>query len=242
MKQDKDIEKKFFDSHAENEEYYDAFLPITNKLIVDRFEKHCRPAAGDLVADIGCGSGVFTDIMCERGYQAFGIDLSIGMLNSGRTRFSRVPFIAADAEALPFADNSLDGVMLSAIVHHFPDPVLCAQETFRVLKKGGRFFAFDPNRLNPAMYIYRDHTSPLYSRIGVTENERPVMPHTIAQLFRDVGFHVETNYLSKLKFRYVASSSVRWLLPAYNLIDDIIFRPPFLKWFRPFVLTSGIKK
>lgn len=30
--------KKIFDSHAENEEYYDAFFPITNQLVVDRFE------------------------------------------------------------------------------------------------------------------------------------------------------------------------------------------------------------
>ncbi len=241
MQQDKNIEKDFFDFHAEKEAYYDAFYPETNRMIIDRFETLCRPPAGALVADIGCGSGVFTNILRERGYVSFGIDLSQGMVRSGKKRYPNVPFIAGDAEALPFPDESLDAVMLSAIVHHLPDPVGCARETHRVLKPGGRFFAFDPNRLNPAMYVYRDRTSPLYSPIGVTENERPVMPKEVARVFEDVGFQVDTNFLSGLKFRYIASSSVRWLLPAYNFVDDLVFRPPFLKWFRPFVLTSGRK-
>jgi hypothetical protein len=52
---------------------------------------------------------------------------------------------------------------------------------------------------------------------------------------------VESEYLSNLRYRYVASSAVRWLLPIYNAIDSALFAPSFMGPFRSFVLTSGVK-
>ena len=131
--------------------------------------------------------------------------------------------------------------MLSGLVHHLPDPSRCAAEVFRILRPGGNFVAFDPNRMNPFMYLYRDRSSPFYSAVGVTENERPVLAPEIATVFRKAGFRVGTEYLSGLKYRYIASSRMRRLLPLYNLIDNMLFAPSFMQRFRAFVLTFGKK-
>ena len=146
-----------------------------------------------------------------------------------------------DAENLPFESASLDGVLLSGLVHHFPDPRRLAGEVYRVLKPGGRFMAFDPNRANPFMWLYRDRASPFYSPVGVTENERPVKAGEVAQVFRNEGFRVQTDYLAGLAYRYVASQRTRGLLPVYNFIDSMVFNLPVMKPLRPFVLTSGEK-
>jgi hypothetical protein len=53
---------------------------------------------------------------------------------------------------------------------------------------------------------------------------------------------VNTDYLSDLRYRYVASGRVRWLLPAYNTIDSTLFGLNFMRRFRAFVLTSGEKR
>ena len=95
--------------------------------------------------------------------------------------------------------------------------------------------------MNPFMWLYRDRASPFYSPIGVTENERPVLAKKVAEVFRGAGFRVETNYLSNLHYRYVASSRVRWLLPIYNVLDSTLFTPRFMRALRAFVLTSGAK-
>ena len=95
-------------------------------------------------------------------------------------RYPDLEFLEGDAEHLPFPSSSLDGVLLSGLVHHLPDPSRCAAEVFRVLKPGGAFVAFDPNRMNPFMYLYRDRSSPFYSSVGVTENERPVLAQQVA--------------------------------------------------------------
>jgi hypothetical protein len=107
-----------------------------------------------------------------------------------------------------------------------------------VLRPGVRFVAFDPNRMNPFMWLYRDHASPFYSPIGVTKNERPVLAGRVAAVFRQAGLELRTDGLA---YRYVASERTRALLPIYNFIDNVVFNMGLMKPFRPFVLTSEEK-
>ncbi|MGN6461914.1 MAG: class I SAM-dependent methyltransferase [Pseudolabrys sp.] len=89
-----------------------------------------------------------------------GIDISSKLLEVGRQKYPELELIEGDIEHLPFADGELDGVLLSGVIHHFPDPRRTIAEVQRVLRLGGRFMAFDPNRRNPFMYLYRDRSSP----------------------------------------------------------------------------------
>jgi ubiquinone/menaquinone biosynthesis C-methylase UbiE len=236
--QDKHKEIEFFDSHGAA---YDVFTPATNDRIVDAFVRLSGLPAGARVADLGCGSGVFTGILARRGYRSTGIDLSPKLIEIAHREFPGIEFTEADIEHLPFPDASFDGVLLSGVVHHLPDLSRCAAEVFRVLRPGGRFVAFDPNRMNPFMYLYRDRSSPFYSPVGVSKNERPVMASDVAAAFAAAGFKTGTDYLSDLRYRYVASAKVRWLLPVYNAIDATVFTPGFMRRFRAFVLTFGEK-
>ena len=102
--------------------------------------------------------------------------------------------------------------------------------------------AFDPNRMNPFVWLYRDPSSPFYSSVGVTANERPVLARRVAAVFVRAGFDVSTHYLSGLAYRYVASARARLLLPIYNLIDAAVFALPVMERLRSFVLTTGAKR
>jgi ubiquinone/menaquinone biosynthesis C-methylase UbiE len=240
LAQDKQKEIAFFDGHAAADSY-DVFTPETNVRLISTCMRLAGAKPGARIADLGCGSGVFTDLLSKQGYKATGLDISPKLIALGQAKYPDVEFHVGDVEHLPFADGSMDGILLSGLVHHLPDPSRCAAEAFRVLKKGGSFVAFDPNRMNPFMYLYRDRSSPFYSNVGVTENERPVLAREIAGVFRNAGFKVSTDYISDLSYRYVASSRLRWLLPAYNAIDRALFAPDFMKPLRSFVLTYGEK-
>jgi hypothetical protein len=96
--------------------------------------------------------------------------------------------------------------------------------------------------MNPFMWLYRDHASPFYSPVGVTENERPVLAAEVACVFTRAGFDVSSHYLSGLAYRYVASARARLILPIYNFIDAAAFGLPFMARLRPFVLTTGVKR
>ncbi len=238
--QDKGKEVAFFDAHADSNEY-DVFAPQANDRLIAAFKRLSGLPAGARVADLGCGSGVFTELLRRSGYQSVGLDISPKLVALGRRTYPGLELIEGDAENLPFETASLDGVLLSGLVHHFPDPRRLAAEVQRVLKPGGRFVAFDPNRMNPFMWLYRDRSSPFYSSVGVTENERPILAWHVAKIFRNEGFSVELDFLAGLAYRYVASRRTRVLLPIYNFIDNFLFNLAILKPFRPFVLTSGEK-
>jgi len=240
VQQDKQKEIAFFDGHATDADY-DVFTPQASTRLVDGFVRLSGLAPGARVADLGCGSGTFTSLLARAGYVCTGLDISLRLIEVGRRRHPGIEFVEGDVEHLPFPDASFDGVLLSGVVHHFPDPSPCAAEVFRVLRPNGRFVAFDPNRMNPLMWLYRDRASPFYSRVGVTENERPVLARDVAATFTRAGFAVSSYYLSGLAYRYVASPRARAVLPIYNLIDAALFGLPFMKRWRPFVLTAGAK-
>ena len=240
--QDKQKEIAFFDGHA-GTDAYDVFTPQASARLVDAFVRLSGLKPSARVADLGCGSGAFTALLARAGYDCVGVDISPKLIALGRGKFPEIEFAEGDIEHLPFPDASVDGVLLSGVVHHFPDPSRCAAEVFRVLRPGGRFVAFDPNRMNPFMWLYRDRSSPLYSPVGVTENERPVLAHDVVAVFERAGFvDVSSHYLSGLAYRYVASALVRLALPIYNFIDTAVFGLPFMERLRPFVLTAGSKR
>jgi ubiquinone/menaquinone biosynthesis C-methylase UbiE len=238
--QDKTKEIAFF-NHIAAVGDYDVFLPEAKARIIDSFVRLSRLAPGARVLDVGCGSGAFTALLRERGYEVSGLDISPEQIAMAKRKLPEIEFIQGDAEDIPLGNGEADGVLLSGLVHHFPDPRRLAGEVRRVLKPGGRFVAFDPNRMNPFMWLYRDRTSPLYSSVGVTENERPVLAWQVAAIFADAGFKVQTDYLAGLAYRYVASQRTRTLLPVYNAIDTKLFTLGIMRPFRPFVLTSGEK-
>jgi len=238
--QDKSEEVRFFDRHAKADKY-DVFSPSSNQQLVQRFSGLSGLPPGSVVADLGCGSGAFTTLLRDHGFQCVGLDLSEALLHRGHKHYPGVKFVAGDVETLPFADSALDGVLLSGLVHHLPDPSVCAREVFRVLKPGGGYVAFDPNRLNPFMYLYRDRSSPFYSSVGVTANERPVIPAQVAEVFRATGMTAASSYIADLHYQFVASGKVRWALPIYNFLSSTMFRPKFMARFSAFVLTSGRK-
>ncbi len=238
--QDKAKEVAFFDRHAASDDY-DVFTAEAKARIIDAVVRLGELKAGARIADLGCGSGAFTVLLRDHGLVAVGLDISPKLIALARQKFAGIEFLEGDAENLPFAHASLDAVLLSGLIHHFPNPRRLAAETHRVLRNGGRFVAFDPNRMNPFMWLYRDKASPFYSPVGVTENERPILAGEVAGVFADAGFRVTSDYLGGLAYRYVASAHTRALLPIYNFIDGTVFNLSVMRPLRPFVLTSGEK-
>jgi demethylmenaquinone methyltransferase/2-methoxy-6-polyprenyl-1,4-benzoquinol methylase len=93
---------------------------------------------GETVLDLGAGTGVSTEELARSGALAVGADLSLGMLRVGHEVRPAVPLLAADALALPFADNTFDAVTISLALRNIVDPDAALREMARVTRPGGR--------------------------------------------------------------------------------------------------------
>jgi SAM-dependent methyltransferase len=93
------------------------------------------------VLEIGCGVGVDTTRFARAGAYVTAIDLTDAAVSLARGLLALEHLdgtvIVADAESLPFADESFDLVYSWGVLHHTPDIGLALAEARRVLRPGG---------------------------------------------------------------------------------------------------------
>ena len=93
--------------------------------------------------DLGCGSGVLTVELLQRGAIVTAVDGSNAMLNEAKkSAYSfpadRVEYIESDVTLLGMIDDcSFDGLLCSSVIEYLDNPNLLLQEAFRVLRTNG---------------------------------------------------------------------------------------------------------
>lgn len=94
-----------------------------------------KPASGESVLDIGCGTGVSIEPLLGAGISVTGIDPSPYMLDLAATRLGRrVELYRGHAEDLPFDDNSFNHACFFTSLEFVEDPVKAIEEACRVAK------------------------------------------------------------------------------------------------------------
>ena len=114
-------------------------------------DEELRDLPYDRALELGCGSGFFLLNLIQAGVARRGsvTDLSPGMVKvatrNGENLGLEIDGRVADAEGIPYDDDTFDLVVGHAVLHHIPDVELSLREVVRVLKPGGRFvFAGEP--------------------------------------------------------------------------------------------------
>lgn len=113
--------------------------------------------SGKRVLEIGGGVGTDGRQFARHGARYVDADLSTGSLGLAKRGFEvfglRGDFLNADAENLPFRDESFDAVYSHGVLHHTPDTARTIGEVRRVLKPGGRAIVMLYARESAAFYI-----------------------------------------------------------------------------------------
>lgn len=110
---------------------------------------------GKQVLDVGSGNGYVLSKYAEEGAQVYGIDITAQGVELCRKRFEYLglqgDFQVADAQEIPFPDNTFDCVCSMGVLHHVPNTQKALDEIYRVLKPGGRLIVMFYHR-NSAKY------------------------------------------------------------------------------------------
>ena len=113
---------------------------------------------GERILDIAAGTGTSSEPWADAEIEVVPADFSLGMLRVGRRRRPDMPFTAADATHLPFADGSFDAVTMSFGLRNVSEPAAALAEFRRVTRPGGRLvlceFSRPVNRAFRAVYLH----------------------------------------------------------------------------------------
>jgi 2-polyprenyl-6-hydroxyphenyl methylase/3-demethylubiquinone-9 3-methyltransferase len=152
---------------------------------------------GKMVLDVGCGGGILSESMAQRGAQVTGIDLGekalkvaqLHRLESGVSVEYRLVSVEALAAERP---ASFDAVTCMEMLEHVPDPAAIIAACSTLLKPGGHVFLSTLNR-NPKSYLFAvigaEYVLNLLPR-GTHQYEKFIKPSELSGWCRQAGLEV----------------------------------------------------
>lgn len=127
----------------------------TIKFYLERYSE-AEMFADKTVLDIGCGAGGKSLYYASRGAkEVIGVEIlekyraEADALANELGLADRFRFVCADAAALPFADGSIDTIIMNDAMEHVARPEAVLAEMMRVLRPGGRLFVNFPPYHHP---------------------------------------------------------------------------------------------
>ncbi|MGH9151694.1 MAG: class I SAM-dependent methyltransferase [Acidimicrobiales bacterium] len=112
------------------------------------------PPAGSTLLDVGCAGGETTLGLQRAGYRMAAIESDPELVDALRRKPGArdVDIRHGDATAMPFADQSFDGVVLIEVIEHVHDTGTLLAEIGRVVKPAGRLCVALPTAYTEHVY------------------------------------------------------------------------------------------
>ena len=120
-----------YDYLFKNNNLYNANKNHPRYAVAEKLLKSCGKVK--LVADIGCGRGIFFDKLQKKGLQVIGMDPSMVIVNSRKSPF----IVQGTCDNTPFANDLFDVVFCLDVLEHIPEKLISdsLRELYRISKK-----------------------------------------------------------------------------------------------------------
>jgi len=184
---------------------------------------------GTHAIEIGCGTGLFTELFASTGASIVAVDISEELLARARQRelpADRVRFVLGRFEGIELA-GGFDAVIGSSVLHHLElDQAL--QAIRALLKPGGVLSFAEPNMLNPQVFLERH--PPFFMKqyyAYISPDETAFVRCSLKSVLERAGFeNVEI-----APFDWLHPSTPSWLIAAASATGRIIESVPGLREF-----------
>jgi ubiquinone/menaquinone biosynthesis C-methylase UbiE len=136
-----EVAQRFDDSAA-----YESYMGRWSRAVGTEFLDWVAPPAGARWLDVGCGTGIFTELVVDTCAPAevCAVDPAQAQIDHARRQpiGRRSNFQIADAQALPFVDSTFDVVASALVLNFIPDRPCALSEMRRVARGGGHVVGY----------------------------------------------------------------------------------------------------
>ena len=184
-------------------------------------------APGISALEIGCGTGLLTEMFAQTGASLVAVDISADLLEKARSRSlpaNRVQFLETRFEHCE-AEGPFDAVIGSSVLHHLDLNVSLAR-IFALLKPGGAMSFAEPNMLNPQILLQKNVTW-LKRRLGDTPDETAFVRFRLRKLLLQAGFYKVD--IKPLDWLHPATPPL--LMKTVGTIGSILEKIPLIREF-----------
>ena len=140
------VQRDLLEGYAEWAPTYDGpnpMIAIEDQVVGPMLERLVGP--GVYALDAACGTGRHAATMRALGATCAGFDQSAAMLDVARLKVPEGRFEVAQADSVPFDDDTFDVAIISLALCHLEDPTKAVAELGRVLRPGGTLVITDPH-------------------------------------------------------------------------------------------------
>jgi SAM-dependent methyltransferase len=126
---------------------YKAFQRFQGEMLIDFFESKGVSLRGQMMLDVGCGSGGYSQLFFQAGAELVSLDLEVHPALAPQVRRR---LVLGDVQSLPLSSEQFDVVFCASLIEHVANPGRLAQELYRVLRTGGWCYVGFPPFYSPA--------------------------------------------------------------------------------------------
>jgi 2-polyprenyl-3-methyl-5-hydroxy-6-metoxy-1,4-benzoquinol methylase len=165
--------------------------PRVRQLYENIFGSHLKDISCQRLLDVGCGTGIYFDVLARYSEFIEAIDLSGEMIQVAQeycqqNGLTNIRSGVGSVESLEFDDESFDVVIELDVIHHVQDLGTTLAEIYRVLKPGGHFLVFEPNICNPLMFFA--HALPIEERLALGRNRPTKLISLLEERFTTINW------------------------------------------------------
>jgi len=186
---DKDL-KRYYSDDYDRTRYFSHITYQRYKELLLSFESSRKT---NKILDIGCGYGFFLTVAKELGWEVYGTELS----NKAAEHCIKngISMHLGDLDTNTFSEHEFDVIVAIELIEHINTPKAFAEQTHRLLRKGGKLYITTPNFNSILRYRLKEKSDIIEFPNHLTY----FTPKTLKHLFTKNGFktlNIKTTGLS----------------------------------------------
>jgi len=175
---------------------------------------------GDVILEIGTGTGNYLIPFINNHIQSIGVDVSIKMLKIFQKKVNKKNqnylLLHADAYHIPIRDSSVDIILTSAFFHLIKDIETILKEIKRILKPSGYLINIDPDVEQEKLQISKDVLSRYYS---LAKERKQDLPEGYGLDGNELRDYLKNNFR---QYYQIKDERLKFEYPIF--ISDILFK------------------